>query len=834
MVKNQTVPPPAGSSTKRKKPDEEGIQGGPGKKRVRVRYSCSECHRRKQKCDRQMPCSHCISRKVPHLCKAYTPGKSEQDMEARIARLESIIEVALPQYCINGSPHDMDDDAYSQGDDQEPAGGLQSDGKWYGVSVTPGVAPGELLQQLQRVAESSTSRGKPSIPSSTDTPFRESGDGPDMLQTLIHECGVKPTNINELIEELPPLRVGDALIDYYFRDVNWTRYPISEVDFRKAYASLLVHRAEGSGNTNTNDICFLGLLFVVLAIAARVAPDAILEPAQRRVTSMRYYWASRRSVLIAAAIQPDTLWMILTRLLSARFLTFDRRITECWSQLGAAVRTAQALGLHRDGSRMGMDPCEVEYRRQIWSYLYHADRSYSLVLGRPTSIQDYYTSTQPPSNIDMPQTTAPCGSSRVLQPLPLSTPTPFTFVILRHQLATIIGKITHHFQQMPGVGSYNEVISLEEELVRFVQNLPPYFAMDPDTSLDSQYPFIPVHRFLLVTEVLFVRTSLHRPYLLRRSSPKKMSRSGPGATENRYSRSRTACFESALQDFQVRQAYRSNHSLDSQRALGNAYREFQMAMIAGIYLVLEQKGRYKNDMKQILERFVQDSHEREGQTSEEMDETTRREVKIIEFLLTKADRMAANVRTPSPPEEGSLDSPLTDGKPESHAQLLLNLHQAKSPPIPPNPTSLFPLPSITVPASISGMEPTSPTFTSGGSPSTSDEDSTAQFLLDNWCNSMNGVDYGYGNGNGFPSLQTMGGGWDAAGDMTFGTSSLGPALSTTSAAPTVVGGAADGADYNYWEALLRSILMIGLWEVEEPAAPQPTGGVGSQGRELAF
>ena len=37
---------------------------------------------------------------------------------------------------------------------------------------------------------------------------------------------------------------------------------------------------------------------------------------------------------------------------SARFLTFDRRITECWSQLGAAVRTAQALGLHRDGATM--------------------------------------------------------------------------------------------------------------------------------------------------------------------------------------------------------------------------------------------------------------------------------------------------------------------------------------------------------------------------------------------------------------------------------------------------------------------------------------------------
>jgi hypothetical protein len=45
--------------------------------------------------------------------------------------------------------------------------------------------------------------------------------------------------------------------------------------------------------------------------------------------------------------------VLLTKVLqSARFLTFDRRITECWSQLGAAVRTAQALGLHRDGSNM--------------------------------------------------------------------------------------------------------------------------------------------------------------------------------------------------------------------------------------------------------------------------------------------------------------------------------------------------------------------------------------------------------------------------------------------------------------------------------------------------
>ena len=88
------------------------------------------------------------------------------------------------------------------------------------------------------------------------------------------------------------------------------------------------------------------------------------------ISSSLTAFAARRSVLIAAAIQPDSLDMVLTRLLvssrylsynlrgpltteqSARFLTFDRRITEVWSQLGAAVRTAQALGLHRDGADM--------------------------------------------------------------------------------------------------------------------------------------------------------------------------------------------------------------------------------------------------------------------------------------------------------------------------------------------------------------------------------------------------------------------------------------------------------------------------------------------------
>ena len=153
---------------------------------------------------------------------------------------------------------------------------------------------------------------------------------------------------------------------------NWTRYPISERDFRTSYAAIF------ADNTIVNpaDTRFLPLLFVVLAIAVRLAPDNVAGDAKtRKLTSSRYYWSckmsllfaspltnsispARRSLLIAAAIQPDCIEMVLTRLLSARFLILDRKATECWSQLGAAVRTAQALGLHRDASSL-VRPFEI-------------------------------------------------------------------------------------------------------------------------------------------------------------------------------------------------------------------------------------------------------------------------------------------------------------------------------------------------------------------------------------------------------------------------------------------------------------------------------------------
>src|ERR1700753_3496812 len=121
-------------------------------------------------------------------------------------------------------------------------------------------------------------------------------------------------------------------------------------------------------------------------------------------------------------------------------------------------------------------------------------------MGRPQCIMDDYTSTLPPMNIEDDELLA---TSNNPPEHPLSPITSMTFVILRHQLAQIIGRICHHFQQVRHKSHYSEVIALEEELSRFASSLPPQFTLDPDTSLDEARPYLPVHRFLVLTEIMF-------------------------------------------------------------------------------------------------------------------------------------------------------------------------------------------------------------------------------------------------------------------------------------------------------------------------------------------
>ncbi|KAF7795245.1 hypothetical protein EIP86_006395 [Pleurotus ostreatoroseus] len=712
---------------RRKIEDDDPANRATKKARTRVSYSCGECHRRKQKCDRQIPCSHCIARKVPELCKAYTPGKSDQDLHARLARVEQVLATALPQYWAqgggssnfsdvngdggrhrSGSPSG-EDDRGSQADDEDV--GVFESGRWFGASASGIVAAPAMIEKLQTVVESPApserERGHSHSVSIDQLPpdiFHSESKallGPsestpaDNLKRLVQECGVSPHKISELLHELPPRQMTDKLVDFYFTHINWTRYPVSERNFRLGYNSIY---SEGTA-INPNEFRFLPLLFVILAISS----------------------TARRS------------------------------------------------------------------------YLYHADRSYALVLGRPSAIQDDYTSTLPPANVEDQDNVITRG------PMPLTTPTKMTYIVLRHTLSGIMGRMVHHFQKVNSPRHYAEVCAIDDDLLKFIQALPPFYSLDPDTSLDETYHFIPAHRFLLVTEILFVRITLHRPYLLRRLS------------SDRYLRSRTACFECAMKDFMIRRRFLEATAKDVRDPVTSAYREFQAAMISGIYLVLYPKGKDAETMNMILDGFIHD-HERDG------DETTRRELKIIQFLKMKSTNILKG--SPKTEEAHIVSSP--SEKPHPDAQLLLQLHQSSprpyviSPPrvagpsfpngntpgemtspVPYNNAPQYPVASgSTIPAVHQLQRADSASVQSGSGSPGHDEDTAAQSLLDQWCNVFSGG----------PAVE----GLASAQGLPWGTPALGDLTGLLTSPSQLVGGSgampdADGTDWSYWESLVNQI-----------------------------
>ncbi|KAG8791050.1 hypothetical protein FRC17_008805 [Serendipita sp. 399] len=331
-----------------------------------------------------------------------------------------------------------------------------------------------------------------------------------------------------------------------------------------------------------------------------------------------------------------------------------------------------------------------------------------------------------------------------------------------------------------------------------MRTLPPHYAVDADTSLDESHPYIPVHRFIIITEVFFVRISLHRPYLLRRLST------------DRYALSRRACFESAQQEYMIRQRFKKTMPADVLRALGGAYREFQAAMIAGIGLIIDPQSSDAPQLHEILDGFLRDH---EG--LHEMDATTRREVKIIEFLRKKAESGAEESKFPVESQvqaqaNASLlmglsgqafgiskhRSPSTNGgqKPKLPALQQPMFQGAQSTPSPRSPMDTLSSPQHGRHQSRSGHS------TGSFTPPTEE----AQNLLDNWCNSVINSS-GYGADTALTDFTSP---WIPAqtpGPYSFG--SVGPqpdgAMDVQPASNMANG--FESSDWNYWETIVSAI-----------------------------
>lgn len=119
-------------------------------------------------------------------------------------------------------------------------------------------------------------------------------------------------------------------------------------------------------------------------------------------------------------------------------------VKSVWTMSGLAMRLAQSMGLHRDGTLFDLSPLEIENRRRLWWQLWYLDIRTSEDHGSDSNATNLKFDTKLPLNIN--DSDLDTSTSSILEDSQGLTDT--TFSVIRYQVAwtnrKISGRSSHH------------------------------------------------------------------------------------------------------------------------------------------------------------------------------------------------------------------------------------------------------------------------------------------------------------------------------------------------------------------------------------------------------
>ncbi|KAK9244447.1 fungal-specific transcription factor domain-containing protein [Lipomyces tetrasporus] len=349
---------------------------------TRVNNACQRCRRHKIRCDAYRPCSLCVRANVAcvPVADATRPQKKMKhsngaaagseivhrgiDISSIIDRNEQLpvseteVELAADVAKDPGTPFTHQSHAFSTVDYREAPSAMGITRKIFG------------LHGLNVVERTTFAIPDGEVRSDANAANRDSS-----LKLPISLI---------LGSSLPSKEVMDILLEEYFDSVHWFSLVIFEPRFRPEYESVV------EGYAFQSQKGFLILLATVLGIAAwyrSKKSSAVDSPL------LHEDWNKWRVNLLSLAearflelMDESSLASIQTCLLLGSYYVYHGRPNSSFALLGATIKTAQAMGLHRQPSRGGC--YEIEERKRIWWTIYTWDRFASVTYGRPLGIND--------------------------------------------------------------------------------------------------------------------------------------------------------------------------------------------------------------------------------------------------------------------------------------------------------------------------------------------------------------------------------------------------------------------------------------------------------------
>ncbi|OQU97301.1 Fungal specific transcription factor domain-containing protein [Cladophialophora immunda] len=446
----------------------------------------------------------------------------------------------------------------------------------------------ETVVGLQKLNEiSSLFRQQPGAfrpPEESMAPLSFMGDVGSSTQEAAYEAGkgaaADATKI-QLTRLLPPQTQCDLFVSYFLEHADWVHRAIHVPSFRLQYVRFWTMPVRDI------DLIWLSLLLIIISVSALRMPRHTcsclgMESSQVRKLAHRWFRASRQALQAGGFESSPSIVQIQTFVISQLYCLSTGSVEILNSDLGRAVRNAQALGLDKPSSSSIV--LEREMRHRLWWEVCHADTFQSMCLGRMPLIQAYLSKVPFPvhcNNVDI--------TEAAVKARPLTEATDLSMNIVKYKMFKLYNKLYKengdHLQSYEFVEQINaEVEQIERELPWF------YDAQHADKfPLSSPLESVPWEHHTMHTCRCLQVLRMYRPFL----HPQV-----PQAWDK--------CLKAAERALDVYRALR-RRNLDlfrkSAKLSGQNYQIFSVATFLSLFLLMERsdpQGKIRRDIDMVM------------------------------------------------------------------------------------------------------------------------------------------------------------------------------------------------------------------------------------------
>lgn len=491
-----------------------------GEPRVeRVPRSCTNCRRKKARCDRDTPCSACVKSNVPcsydKVSRTPLTRRHLTAVESELAKARALLRKRDISAVDTTNGHEQSPVALSSPQRASPAvRATDSNGhREHSVrrsvnSVSQSnVSPvfsletppaGELDWDERANGTSCNNDGMASLmdrngymgPASGAALLRMADDGVGDVNGADRPLQQSAFSTPPIIPALYTLAQLEPFIDAYFATYH-VSYPIvHEPTFRAQFMDII---------PRPNGQSWQVLLYIIAAIgcfaASEVAPEAdvgLFDAAKQRMN--------------IDMLETGNLTLVQALTLISNYVQKRNRPNSGYNYMGLAKRMAWGLALHKEFPAWKSQPFKLELRRRVWWSLYIFDVGAVITFSRPLDMPATGIEIGIPLNIGDSDLT----TSNIRTPQESQCTTLYTHV--RCQALFHIATNSIYQRLISDIPSADEMLRLDEQhLQKWEADLPAFYAEDA----------LQLSKFRLSHAIMQwrwrnFRILMYRPYLMRR------------------------------------------------------------------------------------------------------------------------------------------------------------------------------------------------------------------------------------------------------------------------------------------------------------------------------